>query len=566
MLQPIGKILLMAIFSLAFISCGQQSTTTTTGTDVSRCDKGYTGDNCSSCDIGYKDNGSGVCSIYQDEPVCAASNGARCLYVAADGNDSAAGSIDAPFKTFHAAIELANPGDFIYARGGIYGRDNARIVGAHRLPQASFTSPCAEGQVYADNYCQVPSLSFVNVGDWNGYPVPDEDGHHIAAGEPGRPITLRNFPGELPILDMNALDEGIADDVKAALIARQKSAITIGKSHWVIQGLEVIGGSINLWGDIIDITIEQCHVHDLIRDGGDNPGLIRLNRGPEDVRIINNHLHGIYDHQSPTEWGASAEDIQHFGAVTTLSGETYGGTDDTGKIEIRDNEIYHVPQAFFFKNAAKGPILITNNHIYDSDRLASNVSANVSFRGNLVHGVRTGFWRQGMGFAEKSTLTADELAAVLAIDGHKLTIEYNTIIGLEDTLVASNYGEGHRFSNNVIFGLPGTATTAGWNTAAFVKVNEGALTPADSRLQTMSSDNNCFIVPDAGFQLIARYLPASILEHYDFAAAQSTFGFDINSTFIVSDDPTSVFVNPGAGNYKLVDTSGCGAVGHTALP
>ena len=107
------------------------------------------------------------------EPDCAAVDDARCFYVAPDGDDSADGSIEAPFKTFKTALVLVAPGDFIYARGGVYGRENAMIASAQRLPQAEFPAPCAEGQTLKDNYCQVPRPMFAAINSWGGYPLPE---------------------------------------------------------------------------------------------------------------------------------------------------------------------------------------------------------------------------------------------------------------------------------------------------------------------------------------------------------------------------------------------------------
>ncbi|MEQ9647943.1 MAG: hypothetical protein RLO52_20795, partial [Sandaracinaceae bacterium] len=80
------------------------------------------------------------------EPDCAATDGARCLYVAVDGDDEADGSLEAPLQTFQAAIGRAQPGDFIYARGGTYGLENAAIARLQRLPRATFSPPCASDQ------------------------------------------------------------------------------------------------------------------------------------------------------------------------------------------------------------------------------------------------------------------------------------------------------------------------------------------------------------------------------------------------------------------------------------
>lgn len=492
------------------------------------------------------------------EPDCAATDGARCLYVAVDGDDEADGSLEAPLQTFQAAIGRAQPGDFIYARGGTYGLENAAIARLQRLPRATFSPPCAGDQVEADGYCQVPYRAFAAIGDWNGYPLPDHDGHESPSGEPGRPITLRNFPGELPVLDMRLLERDAA--IEDALVQSQRYAIAIQKSHWVIRGFEVIGGSVNLSGNIEDITIEGCDVHDVTRDGGDNPGLIRLNRGPEDVRILNNRLHGIYDHEQPGEW-RSVPDAQHFGAVTTLSGETYGGMDDTGAVEIRGNVIFEVPQVFFFKNAARGPIEIVDNEIYDSGRLASIVTSNVRLAGNLVHGVPSGIWRHGQGFTE----LGDSNPEVLALDGHMLTLEYNTFVGLEGTMLSSGHGEGRVLRHNVVFGLPSVAATADWDSGAWLKLRED-VPPGESKLLRYESDDNCFVVPDAGFQYAARYPSEGRVQHHDLAEGRSLFGLESRSVVVVSADPASVFVDPDAGDYALRSGHACGAdSGHTAF-
>lgn len=51
-------------------------------------------------------------------PICEAISGARCYYVASDGNDANEGSFEAPFASLQRAIEAMSPGDFAYLRGG----------------------------------------------------------------------------------------------------------------------------------------------------------------------------------------------------------------------------------------------------------------------------------------------------------------------------------------------------------------------------------------------------------------------------------------------------------------
>ncbi len=49
-------------------------------------------------------------------------------YVAPNGGDGNAGSVDSPFGTFDQAIRVAAPGDTIYARGGTYLRDHRLLI------------------------------------------------------------------------------------------------------------------------------------------------------------------------------------------------------------------------------------------------------------------------------------------------------------------------------------------------------------------------------------------------------------------------------------------------------
>lgn len=491
------------------------------------------------------------------EAPCAAEGDSVCFYVATDGDDANDGSLAAPFQTFRAALELVGPGDIVYARGGTYGPDNAALAGTIRLPRATHAPPCAAGQTEADGFCQIPRYTYISLSGWHGYPL-GADPYDIANGEAGRPITIRRFPGEIPVLDMDAL--ALAPELEAVLRTRQKEAIAIARSHWVIRGFEVVGGNINMGGNIVDITIEGCHVHDLVRDGGDNPGLIRVNSGPEDVHILNNRLHDISDVDSPGVWAeGDAVDIQHFGAVTTLSGETYQTDQDTGAIEIRGNEIHNVPQAFFFKNASRGPIGIIDNHIHDSARIGGTISANIHFAGNLVHGVSTGFWRHGKGSPETTITDPDELAAVLAMDGHNLRVEYNTIVGLEDTLVWFFHGSEHVIRGNVIFGLPGTASAANWNSASFIKSWSGSI------VRTVTASDNCLIVPNSDFQHLAIYRSDRV-DHYDLGMSQTDFGLDLDATVFVSSNVAEAFAAPSAGDYALLPATGCGEVGHLHYP
>ncbi|MBD3336630.1 MAG: hypothetical protein GF355_14050, partial [Candidatus Eisenbacteria bacterium] len=46
--------------------------------------------------------------------------GAETYFIATDGDDGGSGTIDDPFATFEHAIDLAQPGDTLFVRGGTY--------------------------------------------------------------------------------------------------------------------------------------------------------------------------------------------------------------------------------------------------------------------------------------------------------------------------------------------------------------------------------------------------------------------------------------------------------------
>src|SRR4051794_27659309 len=53
----------------------------------------------------------------------------KTWYVASDGNDGAGGSLAAPFRTINKAASVANPGETVAVRGGIY-REEVHVTRA----------------------------------------------------------------------------------------------------------------------------------------------------------------------------------------------------------------------------------------------------------------------------------------------------------------------------------------------------------------------------------------------------------------------------------------------------
>jgi hypothetical protein len=171
---------------------------------------------------------------------------ARELIVATSGDDQAAGTRAAPLRTIGKAVALARAGDLILVRGGIY-REGVRL--AH-------------------------------------------------SGTKGAPITLKNYPGEHPVIQPGV--PNTAPPAHAVLLqAREGHATPIG---WItIEGLELCYGHDGVkYYNAHDIVIRNCRIHDNWNQGmlgNGNRVLIDRNviadngRSPKGLR---RHKHGIY--------------------------------------------------------------------------------------------------------------------------------------------------------------------------------------------------------------------------------------------------------------------------------
>jgi hypothetical protein len=492
---------------------------------------------------------------------CAAAPGGNEIFIALDGDDSNPGTIEAPLATFGSAVTRAMPGDVIYVRAGTYGKAQAMVSGVNRHDDSYPATSCPEGQALADQYCFTDKHAFIALKDFSGWASKSAP-FKVQSGTAEEPIAICAYPGEHVTLDATGWTSRAVD-------------VSL-KAHWTIADFEIVGAMVNIGGGTADaqphdIVIRRNDVHDITIDGGDNPGIVRIDRGdingPWNIFVWDNELHGIYDVDQPGDWHG-VPDAQHFGAVTTLSRENYYGFDGggTGYIEIIGNEMYDLPQTFFFKNPMVGPIEIRDNFIHDAGSLGIMTAANVHVRHNLVVGVSTGFWAVGNGGYSDDRLTG--------ISGQHAIIEYNTFVGLS-SLLGLRCGTGHVVEHNVFFGLTGSTNGANWDTASFISKSgtyADPLDPAQSILQQMTSNHNCFISAHADFQHVARYLPPAVtgadwkLDHWDLAKAQNLFGFDTDSEVVVQSDPNDVFVDPSAGNYALSDSSTCAGMGYYANP
>ncbi len=154
------------------------------------------------------------------------------FYVAVDGSNSNPGTYDKPFATWQKAIQMAEPGDVVYIRGGIYYSTEVTTI-----------DPDAYG------------------------------GPKGASGTAENPISFFGYPGEWPILDCSLHCETIPDNPYGGTY---NSALSIkGVEHWHFKDFEirnvfqcdsVIDGAVSA-EDCCNLTFEHIIMHDIGQRG-----------------------------------------------------------------------------------------------------------------------------------------------------------------------------------------------------------------------------------------------------------------------------------------------------------
>lgn len=197
--------------------------------------------------------------------------GAATYFVAPGGDDSAAGTLAAPWKTFAKAQAGAQPGDTVYFRGGAY--------------------------VYTAglNTCS-SRTSTVNVVTLN------------KSGQAGKPIRYWAQPGETPVFDFSQMK----DDCRV-------KAFNVTGSYLHLKGLEITGApqqpgnllnneSWGVWISGSNNIFEQLDTHH-----HHGPGLFISNGGGN--LVLNTDSHHNYDPYSKSGPGQNADGFgAHIGA------------------------------------------------------------------------------------------------------------------------------------------------------------------------------------------------------------------------------------------------------------
>ena len=489
---------------------------------------------------------------------CEAQAPARCWYVAQTGDDAAAGTLDAPLRHIWKGVSAAQPGDFVYVRAGTWGQDEAAAYSCGDGGTQKAIIPIVEPFLYGTGAAGEDCVTA-----WPAFTV--------ASGTESAPITISAFPGEHVQIDSEAGEDFTGETAFVVRIGQYLNGAH--RAYWTVRGFDIHGavfvsgngtddsGNPDMLANSHHIVIDSNEIHDLITPGGDNPGMVKIDRGdfggPYEITVRCNHIHHMKD-VGATSWEDTG-DAQHFGAVTTLSMQFYGGVDQggTGRIVIERNLLHDLPHAFFFKNPAEGPVEIRHNRIFATQGLGIAGSSNMTFENNLVYGTESGF-----DFSPMETSDPE----LLALSGQNAVLENNTLVGPGYGWVGS--GAGHSMHGNLVFGLTGQVAGANWDTRSLLAKGEVQSDPLDigeSVLHTFSIDDNCYVSPHADFQAVARYVALGggdfQVDHLTLDDARTTFGFDQRSTVVLSDDPAALFVNAGAHDFTAVAGSPCAAYG-----
>jgi len=498
---------------------------------------------------------------------CEAVSGAKCYYVSPTGKDTNPGTFSAPLFRPQEALRLVQPGDFVYLRGGTYTSSNSYTY-------ANVWDVPASGVHYI-----FINLGHVGIPAWASRTGKSET-WGVASGQPGQPITIKAYLGERVHVQN-------AGHIRIGSLAKENA-------YYNVEGITLEGDNILISGgskgpndtainQVHDIGIRNNEVFNYGAKAANNIGLITVNRGdwggPYNITIENNILHDLYHKctagseactdPGPLYWADPAIDMQHFGGIATLSCESYiqpyGTCGGNGLLTIRNNVIYNVPQAFYFKNPTKGPIVISGNTLYNAWNLggggSSWAASNIEFTRNVTWGIGSGARLGGFG--------GDRSTPVYLVSGRNLNMQYNTFIDIDSIANFFVFGSNHTIKNNLIFGLKGLKTGAVWETPSYLsrscELYCDNLDIALSDLHTGNDFNdNCFITPSSNFLAVRREVPqptGTKMDYLDLAQAKTIFGFETRSLNIVETNKNNVFIDPTNGDYRLKPGHACAAMG-----
>jgi len=259
----------------------------------------------------------------REEPICEASSGRDCYYIdPVNGDDSNSGAFEEPWKTFGPSVtDIIQPGDFIYAREGVYSEYGDTI--------------------YDSDRAILPLTSYSDI-----------------TGGIGNPIIYKSYPNETAIIDPDFQTPGI--------IIQGSSRQYINIFDFEIRNSWTSG--IYLADNPNQIQLKNNHVYNTDGSMGANVGAIRLNSA-KNVLIENNLLHDNYIHEAPGN--------NNNANIFLFSGTT--------NFTIKNNELYNSVHGIFYKHSGYGDSIFLNNFIHDLNGNAFRIASdNVTMYNNLI--------------------------------------------------------------------------------------------------------------------------------------------------------------------------------------
>jgi hypothetical protein len=190
---------------------------------------------------------------------------AATFYVAPNGSDAAAGSLDAPFATVQRAQTAAAPGDTVLIRGGTY-----------LIPESQIARRVA---VYA-------CVTFLD-----------------KSGEPGKPINYFAYPGERPVFDFSAVKPP----------NQRVAAFRIDGSWLHLKGFEVVGVQVTILTHTQSIGFDNEGSHNVYEQlvVHDGKAIGFWIGGGSDNLVLNCDAYRNYDDVSENKRGGNVDGFGH---------------------------------------------------------------------------------------------------------------------------------------------------------------------------------------------------------------------------------------------------------------
>jgi parallel beta-helix repeat protein len=387
---------------------------------------------------------------------------AATYYVAPSGNDTAAGTLAAPFRTIKQASRVTRPGDVVNVRGGVY-YESTSLYAVKGTATAPIVFRAMAGETPVLDGSKLAAGS--NIVTFNQTEYVDFDGFELRNGHIG--ITV--WHGKHTRLFNNHIH------------------------HTVRNGI-YIGGDTPLANS--DITISGNQVHDTVLEnqyhamvGGGWAAAVVVSRTERatitDNRIYNNDGEGLISLRSNYATIRGNEISDNYSASLYL--------DNARWVTADRNLIYSTGNTRYFRDGKPGIGIGVANETKD----VMNPSSDNVFTNNIVIGTRWGFYygnfESGGGLRNTKVLhntfygTTEEIIRI-ENDTHANSLVANNIFFQTGSIAPKYSGAGPVvYRNNLWYG--GTSGTAAgamdlYGDPMFVKA--GGRTAADYKVRALS--------------------------------------------------------------------------------